>query len=151
MPATTLQPFYSALMQFLALSKQHMFKIAGEYGLSPTQAFILALIDDHEPRTMNSFCGLLGCDASNITGIVDGLERKQLLKRGEHPTDRRIKTLHLKPQGREIREAIFRQLSDRDQSYILSKLTKEEVAQFTQLIQKITSSSHPLDQAVIRP
>lgn len=126
-------------MQFLALSKQQMFKIAAEFELTSTQAFLLLLNNGKELRTMHSFCSLLGCDASNITGIVDGLERKGLMTRAEHPTDRRIKTLKLLPKGSEVREAILKQLSDSNQSYILSKLTHDELEQFTKLIQKITS------------
>jgi DNA-binding MarR family transcriptional regulator len=126
-------------MQFLALSKQQMFKIAAEFELTSTQAFLLLLNNGKELRTMHSFCAILGCDASNITGIVDGLERKGIMARAEHPTDRRIKTLKLLPKGKEIRAAIMQQLSDTKQSYILSKLTGPELQQFTTLIQKITS------------
>lgn len=144
-----IQPFYDALMEFLALSKQQMFKIAAEYGLTATQAFILLLTPRREHSTMHSFCELLGCDASNITGIVDGLERKGLLARTEHPTDRRIKTLRLLPKGDEVRSEILTRLSDRNQSYILSKLTGDEVRQFTELIQKITAAC-PV-KAALRP
>lgn len=127
-------------MEFLALSKQQMFKAATEYGLTSTQAFLLMLTHPEERgRAMNSFCQVLGCDASNITGIVDGLERKGLAKRAEDPTDRRVKILQLTPKGIEVRTAILKQMSDRNTSYILSKLTGEEIVQFTSLIQKITA------------
>lgn len=126
-------------MEFLALSKQQMFKIAAEYGLTSTQAFMLMLTSHEERRTMHSFCEILGCDASNITGIVDGLERKGLVTRAEHPTDRRIKVLDLLPKGVQIRNDILNKLSDRNTSYVLSQLTADEVSQFTRLIQKITA------------
>ena len=138
MKKDALQPFYNSLMEFLALSKQQMFKIAAEYGLTSTQAFILLLITQEDRRTMHSFCNILGCDASNITGIVDGLERKGLVTRADHPTDRRVKMLQLLPKGEQIRSDILTQMSDRNESYILSKLTSDELAQFTALIQKIT-------------
>jgi len=139
MSTLSLEPFYDSLMQFLALSKQQMFKIAAEFDLTSTQAFLLLLNNGKELRTMHSYCSILGCDASNITGIVDGLERKGLMTRAEHPTDRRVKVLQLLPKGQHIRDAIMQQLSDENQSYILSKLTGEELVQFTSLIQKITS------------
>jgi DNA-binding MarR family transcriptional regulator len=139
METLSLQPFYDSLMQFLALSKQQMFKIAAEFELTSTQAFLLMLNSGHELRTMHSYCSILGCDASNITGIVDGLERKGLMTRAEHPTDRRVKVLQLLPKGQHIRDKIMQQLSDQNRSYILSKLSSEELAQFTTLIQKITS------------
>lgn len=126
-------------MEFLALSKQQMFKIAAEYGLTSTQAFMLMLTSHEERRTMHSFCQILGCDASNITGLVDGLERKGLVARAEHPTDRRVKVLELSPKGKQIRDKILSQLSDQNKSYVLSQLTKDEVSQFTRLIQKITA------------
>lgn len=130
-------------MEFLALSKHQMFKIAGEYGLTPAQAFVLMLTpsDNEHPRTMNYFCSLLGCDASNITGIVDGLERKKIVKRAESPTDRRVKVLIILPKGQEIKDAILGQMSDHNSSYILSKLNDEEVEQFTHLIKKITTGT----------
>jgi len=127
-------------MEFLALSKQQMFKIAAEYGLTSTQAFVLMLTSHEQLRTMHSFCTILGCDASNITGIVDGLERKGLVTRAEHPNDRRVKVLELLPKGKQVRDEILTRLSDRNQSYVLSQLTKDEIAQFTHLIQKITAA-----------
>jgi DNA-binding MarR family transcriptional regulator len=139
MHSNSLQPFYTALMEFIALSKQQMFKIAAEFELTSPQVLLLLLAARDEKRTMHSYCDMLGCDASNITGIVDGLERKGLVKRAEHPTDRRIKMLQLQPKGAEIRAAILEQLSDRNQSFILSKLSNEEVEQFTSLIRKITA------------
>jgi DNA-binding MarR family transcriptional regulator len=127
-------------MEFLALSKQQMFKIAAEYDLTSTQTFLLLLTPREEFRAMHSYCVLLGCDASNITGIVDGLERKGLVERTEHPSDRRVKMLHLLPEGVKIRDSILQQMSDRNTNYILSKLTHDEVVQFTDLIQKITKT-----------
>lgn len=126
-------------MHFIALSKQQVVTIAADYHLTGMQALILLIIHEDEMRTMNSFCGVLGCDASNITGIIDGLERKQLLVRSESATDRRVKVVKLLPQGLAIRDAILKRLSDQNQSYILSKLTDDEVAVFTTLIQKVTS------------
>ena len=130
-------------MEFLALSKHQMFKTAAEFGLTATQTFLLMLTPREEFRTMHSYCSLLGCDASNITGIVDGLERKGLVERTEHPSDRRVKTLRLLPKGLEVREAILKQLSDRNSNYILSKLNQDEIRQFTGLIQKITAGVCP--------
>ncbi len=138
MVKTVIPPFYDSLVQFLALSKHQMFAIAADYNLTSMQSFMLLLMHDGEVRTMNSFCGVLGCDASNVTGLVDGLERKKLLGRTESPTDRRVKVVTLTPQGTAIRQAILQRLSDHNQSYILSKLTEKEVEQFTKLIRKIT-------------
>ncbi len=130
--------FYDAFVHFMALSKQQLFAIADEYDLTSAQAFMLMLMHSNDGKPMSSFCSLLGCDASNITGLVDGLERKKLLMRSEHPDDRRIKVVKLLPDGIALRAKILARLTDQHQGYIMSKLSEDELKQFTKLIEKIT-------------
>lgn len=132
-------------MEFLALSKQQIIKSAGDYDLTVPQAFVLLLTPRDEFRAMHSYCALLGCDASNMTGIADGLEKKGLLERAEHPTDRRVKILRLLPKGAKIREAILELMATNTGSYLASRLNDEEMAQFIRLIQKITAGVCPAE------
>jgi DNA-binding MarR family transcriptional regulator len=44
---------------------------------------------------MRQLAARLRCDASHVTGIVDGLERRGLVERWPAPDDRRVK--HLMP------------------------------------------------------
>jgi MarR family 2-MHQ and catechol resistance regulon transcriptional repressor len=46
--------------------------------------------------------------SGSMTAAVDRLERKDLVRRGASPTDRRAKVLHLTPEGERIAEAVFR-------------------------------------------
>jgi DNA-binding MarR family transcriptional regulator len=151
MAQAKLVEFYEALMSFLALSKQQIFAIAAEYGLTGMQTFMLMLMKEDEPKAMNSFCDTLGCDASNITGLVDGLERIELVSRSVHPHDRRVKVLRLMPKGLAIRRAITQRMADSNQSYILSKLSSEELEQFISLIQKITAGCPAVNSAHAKP
>lgn len=64
---------------------------AASVGLTAPQATILTLLS--EPTAMRQFAERMGCDASNITGIVDRLEAKQLVVRSEDLSDRRIKRI----------------------------------------------------------
>jgi DNA-binding MarR family transcriptional regulator len=48
---------------------------------------------------MRSFAETMGCDASNITGIVDRLEAKGLVQRSNDPSDRRVKRIARTPDG----------------------------------------------------
>ncbi len=43
------------------------------------------------------------CDASNVTGIVDRLEKRGLVERRVDPYDRRVKLLVVTPAGRALR------------------------------------------------
>jgi DNA-binding MarR family transcriptional regulator len=135
---THLEQSYLALVEFLLLSKRQIVEIGQEHNLTAMQAMTLFLLD--RPRPMRDFITIFNCDPSNVTGIVDGLEQKQLAERGENPTDRRIKMIELKPEGTKIRTALVHQLVG-PKSYILGNLTPDEVDQFIALTQKITRQS----------
>ena len=66
--------FYLSLLEFLLAGKQHIVAIGTEFGLTSIQAITLLLLDSTQPRPMKSFCAFYHCDASNITGIIDGLD-----------------------------------------------------------------------------
>jgi DNA-binding MarR family transcriptional regulator len=85
---------------------------------------VKALIElSHEPRTMRELAVRLAIDAPHATVIVDELERKGLVRRQPHPTDRRSKVAVLTAAGRRAAAkadkvlntppAAFRQLDDR--------------------------------------
>ncbi|MEK2472243.1 MarR family transcriptional regulator [Streptomyces noursei] len=73
---------------------------AAHHGLTATQAKVLAQLDD--PRPMRGLAAVLACDASNVTGIVDRLEARALVRRAADPADRRVKNVVATDAGREI-------------------------------------------------
>jgi MarR family transcriptional regulator, organic hydroperoxide resistance regulator len=60
---------------------------------------------------MSSLAGMLFCDASNVTGIVDRLEARGLIERRPSPKDRRVKLLVLTEEGARVRESAYRQMA----------------------------------------
>jgi DNA-binding MarR family transcriptional regulator len=73
---------------------------AGRHGLSASQAKALGVV--LEPVPMRALAGRLGCDASNVTGIVDRLESLGLARREAAATDRRVKIVTITEPGREV-------------------------------------------------
>lgn len=132
----SLEQSYLALVEFLMLSKQRVIEIGTTHHLSSMQTITLLLL--HEPRPMGSFRHIFNCDASNVTGIIDGLEQKKLVKRFEVDSDRRTKMVKLLARGKQVRAALLRSLTSDDQ-YILAKLSPHEATNFINLVQKITS------------
>nr|WP_190136854.1 MarR family transcriptional regulator [Streptomyces longispororuber] len=51
------------------------------------------------PAAMRVLAELLACDASNMTGIVDRLEKRGLVRREPSPGDRRVKNVVLTAEG----------------------------------------------------
>jgi DNA-binding MarR family transcriptional regulator len=134
----SLEQSYLALVEFLMLSKQRLVEIGAKYHLSGMQTITLLLLE--EPRPMGTFRHIFNCDASNITGIIDGLEQKQLVRRFEINSDRRVKMVKLLTHGKRIRTALLHQLTSDDQ-YLLANLTPTEAANFINLVQKITNTT----------
>lgn len=139
MKDTTLTPFYLSLLEFLLLAKQHLIAIGATYDLTSTQVVTLMLIDADNPRPMKDLGKLFHCDASNVTGIVDGLESRQLVSRRSDPDDRRIKTICLEPAGIRLQRHIAEQLGMH--GFPIESLTPIEKKQLLHIMEKLTSGS----------
>jgi DNA-binding MarR family transcriptional regulator len=139
---STTDNFYLSLIEFLMTAKQHVVAIGDEFGLTSIQAITLLLVDEHRPRPMKSFCGLFHCDASNITGIVDGLENKGLVSRQNDPKDRRIKIICLEPAGKILQQTIIERL-DGMNGPLFAALDEAEKQQFAGLVAKIAAAKKP--------
>ncbi|MGW6403906.1 MarR family winged helix-turn-helix transcriptional regulator [Streptomyces sp. NPDC055134] len=58
------------------------------------------------PAAMRSLADTLTCDASNMTGIIDRLEKRGLVRREPSPSDRRVKNVVLTTEGERVADAI---------------------------------------------
>jgi MarR family transcriptional regulator, organic hydroperoxide resistance regulator len=95
---------------FAPKGKPRFVQIAHELGLAPQQAGALrALV---EPVPMGDLATALHCDSSNVTGIVDRLEERGLVRREAAEGDRRVKMLVLTPSGERLRREITRRFSE---------------------------------------
>src|SRR3954464_13001190 len=74
---------------------------AAEHALTGAQARLLSLLS-LEPLPMRKLARKLKCEPSNVTGIVDRLESRGLVKRRPDPTDRRVKVAAATDEGRRI-------------------------------------------------
>ncbi|MBF6048603.1 MarR family transcriptional regulator [Streptomyces sp. NRRL B-1677] len=72
---------------------------ASRHGLTSVQAKLLAQLKG--PVPMRKLATLLVCDASNVTGIVDRLEARGLVRREPDPADRRVKNVVATDEGHE--------------------------------------------------
>lgn len=143
--------FYLSLVEFLLQAKQQVVAVSAEFGLSSMQALTLLVIDNRTPRSMSTYRKLYDCDASNITGIMDGLEQKGLVSRQVQPGDRRIKVIKLEPAGRKVQVELTHRLAERD-DFLFDALSVSEKQAFVRIINKISayrhSTANPVGQTV---
>jgi DNA-binding MarR family transcriptional regulator len=135
--STSTEESYLILIEFLMMAKHRVIVLGSEYGLTGMQTMMLFMLS--EPKPMNTFTKVLNCDASNVTGLVDGLEQKGLASRYESTKDRRIKMVQLESKGREIRTALLRGLARQD-NRLHSRLDEDEFETFIGLLQKLTAN-----------
>ncbi|WP_380281478.1 MarR family winged helix-turn-helix transcriptional regulator [Kitasatospora purpeofusca] len=116
---TTTVPTNAQLMEALAAVGSAYFQdfaaAAARHGLSSSQAKALGAVQ--EPVPMRALAGRLGCDASNVTGIVDRLEALGLARREASAGDRRVKIVVISEQGREILALIRGEMARTHQAF----------------------------------
>jgi DNA-binding MarR family transcriptional regulator len=108
-------------------------QVARHFGLTMQQAKILIRLDDRAP-TFGELAAALGCDKTNVTGMVDRLHRLGLVHRIPDIADRRVIRAELTEQGAaltaEIRSAFADAIAHRWQG-----LPRTERGQLTTLVQ----------------
>jgi len=129
---------WELLFDLLMAERARFPAIAAEFDLSPTQVHLLRLLEPGTPVPMGRLAGGLGCDASNITGVVDRLEARGLVERRAAERDRRVKALVVTERGLDLRRRLLvrmaeppepiRRLSPADQR-ALSRILKRAMAQ----------------------
>lgn len=92
--------------------KQQFPQIAASFKLNPGALHALLTLDPDEPQRMSVLAGGWGCDASNVTWLVDRLEEHGLVERRAHPTDRRVRTVALTPKGVQVRKEVEAMIYD---------------------------------------
>jgi len=94
---------WQLLVRFFFAQREQLPAIGDDVGLSPVQCHVLHLIEPERPLPMGRLAATLGCDASNVTGLVDRLEARGLVRRRPSADDRRVKVIQLTPMGSRVR------------------------------------------------
>ncbi len=131
---------YWLLMQ-VAIRARHDFARLAEkkYQLTWAQMHTLCLIEPEHPMAMNLISCQLGCDASNVTGIIDRLEAQGYMLRRDNPFDRRIKTIVLTNEGTMLRTRILNDITQAGITYVQNLTTKEHQQLYSLLVKALST------------
>lgn len=116
-------------------AKQPLMKLSDDYDLSPQQGLTICGLEPGKAVPMSYISEFLGCDPSNVTGIVERLHKSQYIDRQESLVDRRVKTISLTPKGVELRKKLLLGIVEEDKPALVN-LTKAEISMLKQLISK---------------
>ena len=102
---------WQLLVRFYYTQRSHLPTVSWDLDLSPAQCHLLHVIEPEKPMPMGKLAQSLACDASNVTGLVDRLESRGLLRRAPSPEDRRVKVLELTPAGARLRVQLMEKVT----------------------------------------
>ncbi len=128
------------IMHVAAALRHHQDSEIAALGLTPAVARALYELDPDHPLPARELAGQLRCDRSNVTALVDKLERAGLVERRADPDDRRQRTLVVTEAGRRMRDRVHGVLSD---SRLLAGLSTEELAALGELVWKVSDGGCP--------
>lgn len=100
------QDIYRMLTKTFILLDDCDRRFFAEYGLSMRQFWALQHLDEQHGCSMVDLSRVLFTDKSNVTGIVDRLERLNLVTRTSDPRDRRVILITLTPEGQQLCETV---------------------------------------------
>lgn len=72
------------------------------YGLRPVDFSVLSLIAHNPGITSRQLCTSLNIQPPNLVGLINQLQKRELITRRPHPRDGRAMGLHLTPVGRKL-------------------------------------------------
>ena len=92
---------YNARRAALAVIDVFLERMA-PYQLRPVDFSVLSLVAHNPGITSRQLCATLGVLPPNLVGMVNALEKRELLVRRPHPRDGRAMGLHLTPGGQKL-------------------------------------------------
>jgi DNA-binding MarR family transcriptional regulator len=103
-----------SVIQDLVLSIRHLIravyldsqKISKRYGLTEPQSAVIRNLYNNGPMSSADLSRKLFVTPSNITGIIDRLEKKQLVERTKKKGDRRIALITLTDTGKQLSKTL---------------------------------------------
>lgn len=126
---------WQLLVNFFFTQRSTLPSLAAELRLSPAQVHVLHLIVPGQPIPMGQVAETLSCDASNVTGLVDRLESRGLVRRRPSDADRRVKVLDLTPAGARLRAALVDRMTAPPD--MLSRLSPEDQRALVRILSRL--------------
>ena len=107
-------PYYLITRAALAMTSmlKRGFAVANIGGVKPAYLGVLWCLLREEGVKMNELGRCAGLEPSTMTGLLDRMERDNLVERRADPTDRRAQLIWLTPQGKSAKNVILQVVND---------------------------------------
>lgn len=109
---------------------------SADAAVTPVQFAVLLTVSDQPGIDQRTLARAISFDTSTIGGVLDRLEARGLLTRSHDTTDRRVRLLHLTPEGEALLEAVVPTMR-RTQERILDPLSAAERKAFMGMMRRV--------------
>lgn len=103
------------------------------FGITPVQFYVLSALWENDGVKFKDLARNLSMDGSTLTGILDRMERQDLVERRNDPEDRRSLLIYLKERAQKSEKEITG-LAERLNSEIKAKFSEEDFAVFEKVL-----------------
>jgi DNA-binding MarR family transcriptional regulator len=126
---------YNARRAALAVIEVFLERLAA-YDLRPVDFSVLSLITHNPGITSRQLCTTLGILPPNLVGMINALEKRDLVVRRPHPRDGRAMGLHLTAAGQKLMRDAERTAAELEAD-VARKLSAAETRTLIRLLKKI--------------
>lgn len=107
-----------------------------KYNITPPQFEVLISLWSEDGLVLSELSKRLSRDGPTITGIIDRMEKKELLRRQRSTRDRRIIQVYLSPKALKMKEALLelQQTAGKD---IIDNFSSEDIETLETLLSKL--------------
>jgi DNA-binding MarR family transcriptional regulator len=113
-------------------------------GLRPRHTLALRLLSEHGPQSQQGLAEALSLDPSNVVGLLNELEDRELVVRRRDRADRRRHVVELAPLGEKALTAAYARLK-RAEDEVFASLTAAERSTLYDLLQRAAGVAAPPD------
>lgn len=116
------------------------------YGITPVQFAALSAIHREPGLDQRTLAGRIGYDTSTLGSVIDRLEARGLVLRSNSPTDRRVRLLHVTPEGQHMLSQLVPNVQQA-QEKMLAPLAEEQRDIFMGMIRQLVEANNVLSRA----
>ncbi|MDQ1569318.1 MAG: hypothetical protein QOF96_4198 [Actinomycetota bacterium] len=116
-------------------------------GLRPRHLIALKLLSERGPASQQSLAEALSLDPSNVVGLLNELEERELITRRRDPNDRRRHIVELSHLGEDELALAYVRLSHVEDDLLSALSTEERATLYQLLVRAVGAKSPPCDAA----
>lgn len=114
-------------------------RAAAEIGLKDSRDwFVLAALDNGQQHTQLELSRMVCVDKTTLIGVLDRLEKLELVKRTVDPKDRRVRIPQITAKGRQV-HGKFAHARDAAEARVLDDMSCEERSQLLDLLARVAA------------